>query len=213
MTITKYAHACFVLEKDGSSLVIDPGVWTDDFVDPDNVSGILVTHEHPDHCDSGKISRLLEQNPTALVYGTAQIIVQLGNPNSHVATPGEVLRIGPFSVKFTGGEHAVIDPRMAPTENLGILVDEHVFYPGDSLVPPPIGHLEHVLLPVSAPWCKVAEVFQFIRQLKPDNAYPTHDAILSDTGKELVDKMCTAVCDESQTSYRRLPTGKSIELA
>ena len=49
MKITKYEHACFVVEEDGESLIVDPGGWTTDLVIPDTVVGVIITHEHQDH--------------------------------------------------------------------------------------------------------------------------------------------------------------------
>jgi len=42
MKITKYGHACLMVEIDGRSLVIDPGVFSTDFVSPDNVDAVVI---------------------------------------------------------------------------------------------------------------------------------------------------------------------------
>ena len=57
MRLTKLGHACVRLEKDGATLVIDPGAWSG----PDPLAGaqaVLITHEHPDHLEA-----LLERYP------------------------------------------------------------------------------------------------------------------------------------------------------
>ena len=46
MKLTKYEHACFIVEKDGVSIVVDPGSLTTDFSTADHVAAIIVTHEH-----------------------------------------------------------------------------------------------------------------------------------------------------------------------
>ena len=51
MNISKFTHACVVLEKNNQSLVIDPGGWSQNLQIPENVVGIVVTHEHADHFD------------------------------------------------------------------------------------------------------------------------------------------------------------------
>ena len=48
MRITKLGHACVRIEHDGTTVVIDPGVFTDPSA-VDGVDAVLVTHEHPDH--------------------------------------------------------------------------------------------------------------------------------------------------------------------
>ena len=48
MRITKFGHACVRIEHDGTTVVLDPGVFTD----PEAVDGadaVLITHEHADH--------------------------------------------------------------------------------------------------------------------------------------------------------------------
>ncbi|GAA3211357.1 hypothetical protein GCM10020256_10080 [Streptomyces thermocoprophilus] len=62
MKLTKMSHACVRLEKDGRTLVVDPG----GFSEPDAAVGahaILVTHEHPDHFDEGRLRAALEAEP------------------------------------------------------------------------------------------------------------------------------------------------------
>jgi L-ascorbate metabolism protein UlaG (beta-lactamase superfamily) len=46
MQLTKYEHACFTVEKDGQLLVVDPGNFTTDFIAPEHVVGIVITHSH-----------------------------------------------------------------------------------------------------------------------------------------------------------------------
>ena len=56
MKLTKYEHACFTLEKDGKMLVVDPGTFTTKLDPPENVVGIVITHEHSDHFDVNALS-------------------------------------------------------------------------------------------------------------------------------------------------------------
>lgn len=54
LTLTKKTHSCIRLEKDGRTLVIDPG----GFSEQDAALGadaMLVTHEHADHFDEGRL--------------------------------------------------------------------------------------------------------------------------------------------------------------
>lgn len=213
MQITKYAHACFTLEKDGHVLVVDPGVWSDDFVCPTNVAGVIVTHEHADHLDKDKLQHITDTNPHAIIYAYATVVEQLGDLPSQAVAPGDTVTIGNYSVQFTGGQHAVIDTSIPRIANIGVLVDGHIYYPGDSFAEP--NHherIEHLLLPVSAPWCKISEVFDYLRVIKPAHAYPTHDHIVSDTGKDLIDTLCGQFCDKNGITYERLPAGHAKQL-
>ncbi|HEV2257840.1 MAG TPA: MBL fold metallo-hydrolase [Streptosporangiaceae bacterium] len=55
--ITKYTHSCVRIERDGTVLVIDPGIWSE----PSALYGadaVLVTHEHGDHIDVLRLAGL-----------------------------------------------------------------------------------------------------------------------------------------------------------
>lgn len=203
MDIKKYAHACFAAEKSGSSLIVDPGVWTDDLIIADTVVGIVVTHAHPDHCDPQLIGQIIAANPTAKIYAHADVIAQLDTLPSQAVAVGETVHVGDFALTFVGGEHATIDVSIPPLANLGIIIDESLYYPGDSFTLP--GRLIKTLaLPVAAPWMKFSEAAAFLRAVAPRQVFPTHDAILSDNGKQLADKMFGSVCQEIGASYERL---------
>ena len=48
MRITKFGHACVRIEHEGTTVVLDPGVFTDREA-LDGADAILITHEHVDH--------------------------------------------------------------------------------------------------------------------------------------------------------------------
>lgn len=187
MQIQKFRHACLVLAKDGSSLVIDPGIWTTDFKIPENVVGIVITHEHADHFDLDKIRLLVETYPELCIFAHVDIIAQLSDISvqKQAVKPGDAAVCGPFSLGFTGGEHLSIHPDFPVSPNLGVLVDNGaLYYPGDSFALPGCA-VETLAVPASAPWLKTAEAMDFITAIKPKRCFPTHDAILSDEGKGL----------------------------
>jgi hypothetical protein len=85
-------------------------------------------------------------------------------------------------------------------------------HPGDSFTPTPEGtRLELLFLPVSAPWLKLAESIDYLKAAAPRIAVPIHDAILSDAGKALVDRVVGSLA--GSVEYRRLAAGESISLA
>lgn len=211
MNITKYEHACLVVEKGGQRLVIDPGVWSTDFVVPENVVAIIITHEHPDHLDPEKLKAITDASPGAIVYGHEDVLKKIEGLNTQPVTPGEPVPVGEFRLRFTGGEHAVIHTSYTPVANLGVVIDDALYYPGDSFALP--GAVVHTLaLPVSAPWMKISEAMDFLAEVKPMRVFPTHDAILSETGHQLVDRMLATVSESINAKYERLPFGQTVEL-
>ena len=210
MKLTKYSHACIVLEEASESLVIDPGNFSEDFEVPQNVMGVIITHSHADHYDEGKLQAILDQHPNASIYALQEIADNSTLPMVAIV-PGQQLAIGGFEVEFTGGTHAVIHVDIPKVGNVGVVVNRDLlYYPGDSFEQPP-RHMKWIATPVAAPWLKVSEVVEFLRQAQPDYALPTHDAILSDAGKALVDRVISGLVD-NRVQYQRVQSGKTIEL-
>lgn len=210
MNLTKYAHACFTLEKNGQALVVDPGEWSVDFELPASAVGVVVTHQHPDHFDQVLLRRIMEANPEATLLADASVTSQVAELHTQAVTAGDRLTVGPFELEFFGGEHALIHTTLPRVANLGVMVDDTVYYPGDSFVLPgkPIDTL---LVPVSAPWLTVGEVLDFVAAVRPGRCIPTHDAILSPTGKALLDRLVSTGATAAGSTYQRLD-GQSIVL-
>lgn len=192
-----------MLEHDGTSVVIDPGQWSDDFTTPNTVIAVIVTHEHFDHCDVKKIQKIIQKNPEAIIYAHTDVTRQLLDLPTKSVAVGEVISVGPFTFEFFGGKHAIIHPDFEHPANLGVLINNTVYYPGDSFAEP--GTTVKVLaLPVSAPWLKISEVIDFLVSIKPELAFPTHDAIASDFGKEVADNTLARVAQLHDIAYQRI---------
>ncbi|MDB5165307.1 MAG: hypothetical protein JWM00_197 [Candidatus Saccharibacteria bacterium] len=204
MKLTKFEHACFIVEKDGKVVVVDPGIFTSDFTVPENVVGVVVTHEHTDHFDPAALGAIIAHNPDAIIYAHENVVKQLGDTLPHQAvSSGEAIAVGPFQLEFFGGEHAVIHPSMPVVANLGVMIDDLVYYPGDSFTLPK-KPVDVLALPVSAPWLKISEVMDYLTTVRPRLAFPTHDAVLSEIGKTLPDRMVPLFAESYGGSYQRL---------
>lgn len=203
MKLTKFEHACFVVDLNGQSLIVDPGGFTTNLVVPDNVVCVIVTHEHADHLDKDNLQAIKAKNPVVVVVAHESITSQLDDFKTQSVMANEGIKIGNFELEFYGGEHAVINPEWPTIPNLGVLINGQIYYPGDSFVAPE-REVAVLALPVSAPWLKISETMAFLQQVKPQLAFPTHDAILSDVGKGLPDRMLPAIAEQVGTKYQRL---------
>lgn len=203
LSLTKYSHACLVATKNGTSIVIDPGAWSYDFVAPAAPLAVIITHEHPDHLDIEKLREIARVNPDVMVLGPEAVITQLEDFSAVTVNEGETVQVGDFALRFIGDSHAMIDDSLPLIANTGVMVDEYLYYPGDSFTLPDVA-VHTLALPVSAPWMKFSEAATFLRTVRPQFAFPTHDAILSDQGKELADRMFSQVAKEIETQYERL---------
>lgn len=210
MKLTKYQHACVVLEEQGKRLVIDPGGWTQ--LDAlTGVVGIVITHVHADHCDANNLAQLVTANPGVQIFGTQQVADALAGQQITVARPGQTVQVGPFAIAFYGGQHATIRPSMPADQNIGLLVNSAFYYPGDSFTTPNVP-VRMLALPVSAPWLKFSEAADFLTAVQPQACFPTHNAILSEVGEGLIDRLVGGVCQEVGTTYHSLKPGESIEI-
>ncbi|MBO0656494.1 MBL fold metallo-hydrolase [Streptomyces triculaminicus] len=214
MKLIKQSHACVRLEKDGRTLVIDPG----GFSEADAAVGadaVLITHEHPDHFDEDRLRAALEANPAAELWTLRSVAerVSAAFPGRvHTVGEGDAFTAAGFDVQVHGQLHAVIHPDIPRITNVGYLVDGSVFHPGDALTLPgqPV---ETLMVPVMAPWNKVAEVIDYIREIKPRRAIDIHDALLTDLARPVYDRMLGPDGPGvGGTDHSRLAAGQSIDL-
>jgi L-ascorbate metabolism protein UlaG (beta-lactamase superfamily) len=206
LKLTKKRHSCVVLEKDGRTLAIDPGAFSEE----DAAAGadaILITHEHMDHFDEGRVRRVLEADPAAEVWTLASVAGTLS-----AAFPGRVNTVGHgdaftaagFDVQVHGELHAVIHPDIPRITNVGYLVDGSLFHPGDALTVPD-APVDTLMLPVMAPWNKISEVIDYVRAVAPRRAIDIHDALLTDLARPVYD---TQIGQLGRAEHVRLAPGE-----
>ncbi|MGI5366404.1 MBL fold metallo-hydrolase [Streptomyces iakyrus] len=211
MKLTKKSHACVRLEKADRTLVLDPGAFTEEDAAL-GADAILVTHEHPDHFDESRLRAAMESNKAAEIWTLRSVAEKIS-----AAFPGRVRTVGHgdtftaagFDVQVHGELHAVIHPDIPRVTNVGYLVDGGaVFHPGDALTVPdrPVATL---MLPVMAPWSKISEVIDYVREVKPQRAYDIHDALLTDLARPIYDRQIGQL---GGAQHLRLTPGESAEV-
>ena len=201
MKITKYEHACFTVEENGQVLVVDPGAYTTDFTTPTGVVAVVVTHEHADHMDKTHLQAIVDANPDVVIISHSDITSQLSEFKTMSVVPGEGSRVGDFTLEFYGGTHATIYPELPAIANIGVMINGSLYYPGDSFALPE-REVKVLALPVSAPWMKISEAIDFAKAVNPKLIFPTHDAVLSDAGKALPDRLVPSFVQGIE--YKRL---------
>jgi L-ascorbate metabolism protein UlaG (beta-lactamase superfamily) len=210
--LTKLGHACVRLEKDGATLVIDPGVWSG----PDALAGasaILVTHEHVDHLDAAAVRAALAGDPGLQVWTNASVAAGLADAGDrvHVVSHGEVFTTAGFDIAVYGRQHALIHRDIPVIPNTGFAVDGQVFHPGDALTVPE-DRMDVLLLPANAPWLKVSEMIDYVREVAPQRAYAIHDGLLNANGLGLMQNLLKVAAAPTGAPYVRLEPGTTVEV-
>jgi L-ascorbate metabolism protein UlaG (beta-lactamase superfamily) len=185
--LTKYHHACVTFEKEGASLVIDPGSFSQDAAEIiAGAEAILITHEHFDHVHEAAISDALAARPDLRVYAPAALAATFGaHPDQFTAvSAGDELKVAGFTIAVHGSTHAVIHPDIPTIPNVGYLVDGTVYHPGDAYFVPD-ATVTTLLLPTSGPWMKLGEAADYVRAVRPERVVQIHEMLLSDIGQNL----------------------------
>jgi L-ascorbate metabolism protein UlaG (beta-lactamase superfamily) len=209
MRLTKFSHSCIRLVRDGAVLVIDPGGFSERAA-LDGVDAVLISHEHADHLDVDKLADALDNRPLARVYTHPEVAAKLGALNGVVqaVNPGDTFQAAGFEIRAYGGWHAVIHQDLPVVPNLGFLVEDSVYHPGDSFDVPPDVEIDTLFVPISAPWLKVSEAIDFVRAVGPRRAYALHDSLANDNGLGLLDRLLGQF---SGTEYSRLVPGETVD--
>jgi L-ascorbate metabolism protein UlaG (beta-lactamase superfamily) len=186
MKISKYGHACLLVEEGDAKILIDPGAFSKGFEKLTGINAILITHQHPDHMVPDNIEAVMAENPTAEVYsdeGSAEVLTQAGIAR-RVIHEGDEFDVNGVKVEVFGRDHAVIHPDIPGISNVGYMIAKRFFYPGDAFTIPG-GPIEILAAPVGAPWLKIEEAVDYVRDVKPKFVIPVHDGVLSDAGMQI----------------------------
>lgn len=211
MKITKYGHACLLVEEAGVRILIDPGVWNP-LPDTENIDAILITHEHQDHIDMEQVRSILAGSPNASTVthaGVGKLLEEAGIPYLPVAE-GQSVEIKGVVVQSFGNDHAIIYGDRPPCQNTGFLIAGRLFVPGDALHDMPEASVEILALPTGGPWMKLSEAIDYAKKIGPRTVFPVHDAMYAeDYARGLVPRLLGS--NLPGVDVRDLPAGGVLE--
>lgn len=213
MRLTKFGHSCLLVEEGRARMLLDPGTLSGGFEELEGLAALLFTHQHPDHLDLERLRGLLDRNPRVRLVsdeGSAKPLVDAG-AEVEVVHDGDELEIGGVGVRVAGREHAVIHPDIPVVPNVGYLVGGRLFHPGDAFTVPgqPI---EVLAVPAGAPWLKVSEPIEYLREVRPKLAVPVHERVLSSAGMRIHYRQLEQLGARGGTTLRVLDDGTPVEL-
>lgn len=211
MRLTKLEHAALVVEDSGDRLFIDPGKFTTPITEAHGALAIVITHEHDDHWTPAQLDRILEQSPEVRIFGPAGVAAAASGYPVETVTAGETRELGPFRLRFFGGRHAVIHPSIPVIDNLGVLVNDALYYGGDAFSAPEGVAVEVLAAPAAAPWMKLSEAMDYVERVAPKRAFPTHEMLLSRAGKDLSNARLAWAVQQGGGEYLALEPGDTLD--
>ncbi|MFB6609456.1 MBL fold metallo-hydrolase [Agromyces sp. NPDC056379] len=210
MRLTKLEHAALAIEDSGDKLYIDPGKFTTPITESAGTVAVVITHKHDDHWTPEQLTRIIEANPGVRIFGPAGVVdAAVGFPVEAVEA-GDVVDVEPFRLRFFGGRHAVIHPSIPVIDNLGVLVNDALYYAGDSFTVPGVP-VDVLAAPAGAPWMKISEAMDYVIEVAPRRAFPTHEMVLSRAGKALSNARLAWATEQGGGDYVALEPGDTLD--
>jgi len=182
MKITKFGHSCLLVEEGEARILFDPGNYTSNQNDVQNVDAILITHEHPDHMDTDGIKTILGNNQDAKIYTNAGVGAKLKEVSIEfeLLEDGQSIEVKGVLIEGFGSKHAHIHDDFTILINTGYRIAKKFFYGGDSV--DNVVECEVLAYTACAPWLKVEWAVENAKKIKPKVCFPVHDAFLGTPG-------------------------------
>jgi len=211
MELTRYEHACTVLERDGDRLVIDPGSLSRPLGDLHDVVAVVITHEHADHWTDEQLAAIRATNPAARILGPEGVVIAAAAHPVERVGAGDTVEIGAFRLEFFGHEHAIIHESIPIVDNVGVLVNGSYYYGGDSYTQPGVP-VEVLAAPCGAPWLKIGEAMDYVLAIAPRRAFAVHDAPLSEFGIGMHRARLRWATEQGGGGFVELEAGETLEV-
>ncbi len=210
MRVSKYEHALLVVEQAAAQLVIDPGSYSN-LPELQNVVAVVFTHLHDDHTSLEHALTISRNFPAVKMFGTQEVVEKLTGLDVQAVYHGDHYEVGPFQIDFYGDLHQVIHRSIPLVQNVGVMVNSQLYYPGDSYTFPEQS-VEILACPTSAPWLRISDVIDFLDLIRPKKCFATHNALLSEQGHALQNNRVQQIVEKHGGEFRYLNVGESWQL-
>jgi L-ascorbate metabolism protein UlaG (beta-lactamase superfamily) len=200
----------------GKKLYIDPGSFTTALDNTANAVAVVITHEHADHWTPEQLGRIVEMNSDLRIFAPAGVARAIAAVNADLdvttVQAGDTVLIAPFTLRFFGATHAVIHESIPVIDNVGVLVNDELYYAGDAFTIPEGVEVGTLAVPAAAPWMKLSEAMDYVLAVKPKRSFTTHEMLLSRAGKELSNARIQGVTEQGGGEFFPLEPGDSLDL-
>ena len=214
MKITKYGHACLLVEQSTARILIDPGTWST-VPELAHLDAILITHEHADHIDIETVAMLVAQNEDAIVLTNDHVGTLLAEKGISYTRlrDGDTVSMKEVLIQGIGTEHDIVYGSSSPCENTGYLINDELFFPGDALSVIPSTQVRVLALPTGGPWMKCSEAIDYAKKLSPSVVFPIHDALYTEEVRRgLIPRVIGTHLETAGITFKDLPDGTTLEV-
>lgn len=127
MKITKYPQSCLLVEAKGKKILIDPGTlrYKEEYFEVwNNVDIILITHKHPDHCNTEILEKI---NNAIKIYSTKEVQDANQTLNINVIKENDIIELEGIKVEVVHAIHGyqpLLKGEKEVNENVGYIIDD-----------------------------------------------------------------------------------------
>ena len=127
MKITKFPQSCLLIETKERKILIDPGTlkYEEEYFDIwNNVDIILITHKHPDHCNTEVLEKI---NKNIKIYSTREVQEANKNLNINIVKENDNIELDNIKIEVVHAIHGyqpLLKGDKEIHENVGYIVDD-----------------------------------------------------------------------------------------
>ena len=127
MKITKYPQSCLLVETKGKKILIDPGTlkYKEEYFNVWNsVDIILITHKHPDHCNTEILEKI---SNNIKIYSTQEVQDANKTLNINIIKENDIIELDSIKVEVVHALHGyqpLLKGAKEINENVGYIIDD-----------------------------------------------------------------------------------------
>ena len=213
MKITKYVHACVLVEDEEHTGLFDPGrfSWESGLFKLDSLQKldfVMISHEHFDHFYGPFIDALHSKFPDVMFFSTPNVVSQLKRKGIEKA-----LSLSHDHVMVQALAHESMEP-LAPSpqvQNVALHYKNKISHPGDSLNLK-ISH-DVLFMPLAGPWGSAIDAIRMAVKLKPKAVLPIHDWMWNDQWRQTMYDRMEQLFPRYDIKFLRPVDGQTIEVS
>jgi len=207
LIITKYNHACLLVETEDRAAIFDPGSMSEGILDVSKISkldDIFITHIHQDHFYIPLIKQLIEKFNDVRITSTDEVVAKLNEEGVKASSNT------PSGVTFFSSPHESVESLLPTPEEIGIHYLDLLSDPGDSHS---FKETKEILaLPITAPWGSSIKALNLVIDLKPKYVIPIHDWHWNDKAKEQMYNSFEKVLADRNIKFYKPINGEPITI-